>query len=64
MQRTDGPADNVVRRASSAPVVTVPFAYRDRRVKVSLFLRCRSGGRRRLVVTVLCTDAPTIGSGR
>eukprot|EP00966_Prymnesium_polylepis_P105748 2449166-Prymnesium_polylepis.1 len=36
MQRTDVPAENVVRRASSAPVVTLLCAYRDRRVKVSL----------------------------
>eukprot|EP00966_Prymnesium_polylepis_P287873 6648992-Prymnesium_polylepis.3 len=31
MQRTDVPAHNVVRRASSAPVVTILCAYRDRR---------------------------------
>eukprot|EP00966_Prymnesium_polylepis_P141555 3269158-Prymnesium_polylepis.1 len=36
MHRTDAPAENVVRRASSAPGVTLPCAYRDRRVKVSL----------------------------
>eukprot|EP00966_Prymnesium_polylepis_P247353 5719538-Prymnesium_polylepis.1 len=37
-----------MRRASSAPVVTLSCAYRDRRVNVSLLQRCRSGGRRRL----------------
>eukprot|EP00966_Prymnesium_polylepis_P182554 4229732-Prymnesium_polylepis.1 len=63
MQRTDGPAENRVRRASSAPAVTPPCAYRDRRVKVSLLPRCRSGGRRRLTVPMLCTDAHAIGSG-
>eukprot|EP00966_Prymnesium_polylepis_P202145 4683075-Prymnesium_polylepis.1 len=44
MQRSDGPAENVVRRASSAPVVTLSCAYRaivDRRVKVSLLQRQR-----------------------
>eukprot|EP00966_Prymnesium_polylepis_P022656 521075-Prymnesium_polylepis.1 len=43
MQRTDAHAENVVRRASSAPVVTLPCAYRERRVKMSLLQRCRSG---------------------
>eukprot|EP00966_Prymnesium_polylepis_P013291 306615-Prymnesium_polylepis.1 len=49
MQRTE----NRVRRASSAPVVTLPRAYRDRRVKVNLLQRCRSGGRRRLTAPML-----------
>ena len=40
-----------------------PRAYRDREAKVSLLQRCRSGGRRRLTAPMLCTDAPTIGSG-
>ena len=53
MQCTDAPAENRVRRASSAAVVTLPRAYRDRRVKVSLLQRCRSGGRRRLTAPML-----------
>ena len=40
-----------------------PRAHRDREAKVSLLQRCRSGGRRRLTAPMLCTDAPTIGSG-
>eukprot|EP00966_Prymnesium_polylepis_P120187 2777141-Prymnesium_polylepis.2 len=40
-----------------------PRAYRDREAKESLLQRCRSGGRRRLTAPMLCTDAPTIGSG-
>eukprot|EP00966_Prymnesium_polylepis_P310314 7169589-Prymnesium_polylepis.1 len=63
MQRAEWPAQNAIRRASSAPVVTLPRAYRDRRIKVSLLQRCLSGRRRCLTASMLCTDVPTIGSG-
>eukprot|EP00966_Prymnesium_polylepis_P242612 5610424-Prymnesium_polylepis.1 len=47
----------------SASRLMSPRAYRAREAKVSLLQRCRSGGRRRLTVPMLCADAPTIGLG-
>eukprot|EP00966_Prymnesium_polylepis_P044764 1036812-Prymnesium_polylepis.1 len=45
-------------------LVTLPCAYRDRRVKVSLLQRCRSGGRRRLTVPTVCIRTLICQSGR